>query len=425
MTLHATTVRPVVENWSNSRSTPWTNEEQVSVVEALVELSAVVTPRIVPDVPLTNERVQEIFLDRVVDGLEASLGQLAAPIRAELGVDAPTLRAGTATPALGLRSASHGELEALPVLGPVLAKEVARFLAANPGVDEHDALRSISGIGEVGVDTLRPLTYFDRPRQLLVSPTKWAFALEPSVETFLALFDATDLVFVRGDQNTVARRLTSQSNGSTAARFATFIQELDSRARLRSSAVDGILASAAERRLRRHAKRKVLLAATTNVSGGLLVNSDYVDAVAGAIEAATVSLSLMVFLGTASTGTTDGPGPLRLIEAMEAAAARGVNVRVVLDQDDGGQPYKSVWINRPLAERLATSGVEVRFDQKDVLLHSKVLVVDDEVAVVGSHNWTRAGFNDTHELSVLLRGQTIARAFGERFDALWTSLEPT
>jgi len=61
-------------------------------------------------------------------------------------------------------------------------------------------------------------------------------------------------------------------------------------------------------------------------------------------------------------------------------------------------------------------------DNEDTLLHSKVLVVDDQTCVVGSHNWTRAGFTRTHELSVIVENATVAAAFRKRFDLLWDSL---
>ncbi|MCP3855407.1 MAG: hypothetical protein GY698_11835 [Actinomycetia bacterium] len=174
--------------------------------------------------------------------------------------------------------------------------------------------------------------------------------------------------------------------------------------------------------LSRADKLGALDAAISPASGQVLVNADYVSAVRTLLDGAAQSIRVMLFLGTPAEGDALAPGPLRLVESLEERAAAGVSVRLILDQDDGGEPFGSLFINQALVDRLASTAVEVRFDPEDTLLHSKVVVVDDQVAVVGSHNWTRSGFNNTHELSVLYVAPAVAAAFGTRFDSLWASL---
>lgn len=421
MTLDPMSVEPLVEAWSRGRAIAWTAHEKIAVATALQTLSDQVTPHVVIDDAGAAMRVQEILVDRAIDALEAWLCRAAAALRHSLGVQAPRMVPGGTALALGLRSASHAELEALPGVGEELAAEIGRHLALHPGRVEVDELLAVDGIGPQRLELLRRYAYVDQPRVRLVSPSLWSFALDPGIDTFLEVLENTDLAFSYGDHTAIVRRLPTMG-GSVAQRLTHMIEVVTEQLERRAAMVDGVVASAAMRRLERHDKRATLLGASTSVRGQLLVDAHYVAAVEDVIDGARTRVSLMVFLGTAAAGIPGHPGPLVLIDALEAAVARGVTVRVILDQDDGGEPYGSYWINRPLLQRLRQSGIEVRFDREDVLMHSKVLVVDGRTAVVGSHNWTRTGFNDAHELSVLLEGEAVAASFEARFAALWAQL---
>lgn len=93
----------------------------------------------------------------------------------------------------------------------------------------------------------------------------------------------------------------------------------------------------------------------------------------------------------------DGP-VLELMEALAAAQARGVDVRVVLDAggDWDGQPdlkheAPAVW--------LRARGIHVVLDEAGVTTHAKVMVADGRRILGGSHNWTRRALTTNRELS--------------------------
>ncbi len=412
MSLDKVTARGRIGEWSAGLTSPWTEQQQAGLADQLVRLARFVEPHLVPDVPLEPERAQRYFLARTVAHLEDWLVMAAArqfPVSPRSGAQ------------VGLRSATQQELESLPGIGAELATDVRRRLAMRPPVRDLEALREIRGIGSERVEQLQDTSYLDEPSAVLVSPAMWAFASMPGIPRALVLFETSDVSFVFGDANAIERRLPAAGAGSYE-RFSAFIAFVTERAEVSVSGAAGSLASEAVRWLNRHEHRQKLLASTQKTTGALLVNDAYVEATKAAIEAATASVSLMVFLGSASDGEA-GRAPLPLVEALEAAANRpGVEVSVILDQDDDGVPYKSALINRALVKRLQAGAVQVKLDTKETLLHSKVLVVDRKVCVVGSHNWTRTSFAYTHELSVLLDNAVVAGEFQDRFDALWDTL---
>lgn len=70
-----------------------------------------------------------------------------------------------------------------------------------------------------------------------------------------------------------------------------------------------------------------------------------------------------------------------ILEALVRAHERGVIVWVVVDKD---QPLGT------LAGRLKNAGVDVVYDGKHAIFHNKVFIIDEEVLITGSYNWTQS-----------------------------------
>jgi competence protein ComEA len=113
----------------------------------------------------------------------------------------------------------------------------------------------------------------------------------------------------------------------------------------------------------------------------------------------------------------------KILDAVVRAKARGVAVRVLMDQDRKEDPYLSVLINTPARRFLEKHGIECRFDRTDNLLHSKYVVVDGSVVVMGSHNWTAGSYFQYDDISVVIHSATVGKAQSERFATQWAQAE--
>jgi phosphatidylserine/phosphatidylglycerophosphate/cardiolipin synthase-like enzyme len=104
-----------------------------------------------------------------------------------------------------------------------------------------------------------------------------------------------------------------------------------------------------------------------------------------------------------------------VVEAMEAARARGVDVRVLLDPSE--RP------SDPSAASLRAHGVAVRlYRSSGEKLHAKAAIADGATVVLGSANWTVSGFEHNHELDVAIPGDAVvAAAFEQQFDSDWAA----
>ncbi len=124
------------------------------------------------------------------------------------------------------------------------------------------------------------------------------------------------------------------------------------------------------------------------------------------IEAARDEITLAIYL------ISDN----EIIDALGAAAARGVHVRVLLEEHPfgggGGQPETF--------ERLAAAGIDIRWSNPAFRFsHVKTFTMDRQVAVIMNQNLTWSSFEQNRELGVVTtRPRDVAEALA-LFEADW------
>ena len=104
-----------------------------------------------------------------------------------------------------------------------------------------------------------------------------------------------------------------------------------------------------------------------------------------------------------------------LVRELADAAKRGVKVRVILDRSLGFNPGEDIRKNLNAQEYLQQRGVEVLFDATGVTTHAKAVVIDDELVILGSANWSEAAFGRNNETNCLVRSPELALRFKSYF----------
>lgn len=94
-------------------------------------------------------------------------------------------------------------------------------------------------------------------------------------------------------------------------------------------------------------------------------------------------------------------------------------MRVLLDRDRGDDPYKSTVVNAKAMRALEAGGATVKQDTPGRLLHSKYVVIDHTLSVLGSHNWSAGSFATYDDVSIAVESVPLATALTQRFDTLW------
>ncbi|MEM1518588.1 MAG: phospholipase D-like domain-containing protein, partial [Nitrososphaerota archaeon] len=70
-------------------------------------------------------------------------------------------------------------------------------------------------------------------------------------------------------------------------------------------------------------------------------------------------------------------------------------------------------------ERLKNAGVDIRIDGNPDLMHHKFAVIDDEVVITGSYNWSAAAEDKNDENLVVLRDEEVAQLYRKEFERVW------
>ena len=107
-----------------------------------------------------------------------------------------------------------------------------------------------------------------------------------------------------------------------------------------------------------------------------------------------------------------------LVDAVCDAAARGLDVRVLID--DCRFYEESANANLASALVMAERGVSVRFDTPEQTTHAKLVVIDGETVVIGSTNWNYYSLERNVETNVaILRAPEVAASYEAHFEVLW------
>mgnify|MGYP003335298918 CR=1 FL=1 len=112
------------------------------------------------------------------------------------------------------------------------------------------------------------------------------------------------------------------------------------------------------------------------------------------------------------------PAPDNAIaQALVRAHQRGVKVQVLLDE-------KSESTNRYVISLFRSTGVPMRADGSHAIAHNKVMVIDQQVLVTGSFNFTNSAETRNAENLLILSGVSLAQAYRENWLSHWSHARP-
>jgi phosphatidylserine/phosphatidylglycerophosphate/cardiolipin synthase-like enzyme len=152
----------------------------------------------------------------------------------------------------------------------------------------------------------------------------------------------------------------------------------------------------------------------------LLIARQYILRVPTILEEAKDSIRVVQFVMQLK-GKSAKMSSRELGIKLAAKVRDGVRVKAILNTAGGG--WRAPSLNRQAAEWLQERGVEVRTLGGSRTCHAKLLVVDERIAIIGSHNWTPYALDRNFEVSVLIRNPVLAGQLAAHFDTLWQAAQ--
>lgn len=97
-----------------------------------------------------------------------------------------------------------------------------------------------------------------------------------------------------------------------------------------------------------------------------------------------------------------------IAEALVKAHKRGVKVQVILDRSQKTHKYSS-------ADFLANSGILTRIDAVHAIAHNKIIIIDNEVVITGSFNFTKAAEEKNAENLLVIHNKELATRYTDNW----------
>jgi len=153
-----------------------------------------------------------------------------------------------------------------------------------------------------------------------------------------------------------------------------------------------------------------------------LVDGDYYPQVHQALITAKESIFCVMYMADINPKYNRG-WEYNLVNDLIQAHRRGVAVTAIFDQNisfwkSGKDSRKIERRSDEAYELLKKNGVSVYYDSKDCITHSKILVIDHYITIVGSTNWTYSALRKNHEASVMIKSRSVAESFLKRLGTI-------
>jgi phosphatidylserine/phosphatidylglycerophosphate/cardiolipin synthase-like enzyme len=97
-----------------------------------------------------------------------------------------------------------------------------------------------------------------------------------------------------------------------------------------------------------------------------------------------------------------------IAKAIANAHKRGVHIETILDKTKNTEKYSE-------DDYLIHAGVQVMLDGKHPIAHNKIIIIDGQVVITGSFNFTKQAENGNAENLLIIRDKAIA----DRYTANW------
>ena len=149
------------------------------------------------------------------------------------------------------------------------------------------------------------------------------------------------------------------------------------------------------------------------------IATDYPKVVVPLIQSASHKIDVIMYEWKWYTHESAG-GVEKFNLAFQGAGRRGVKVRVLLNIESMGHAITQ--INTRTEQFLRMAGIEVKFGQTGVATHAKMIIIDDRILILGSHNISKGSFSKNQEASIVVEGPEAIRPYIDYFHLLWTQM---
>jgi phosphatidylserine/phosphatidylglycerophosphate/cardiolipin synthase-like enzyme len=138
-----------------------------------------------------------------------------------------------------------------------------------------------------------------------------------------------------------------------------------------------------------------------------IIGKQYPEKVIPLIDEAKKSLKIVVF--DWRWYPNEPANPVQLFnQAIIRAKRRGVEVKAITNISE-------------VISILKREGCEAKKPATVKLIHAKMMIIDDNIIIIGSHNYTQSAFTMNHEISTIITNETEMTDYIDFFNKLFNN----
>ncbi len=107
-----------------------------------------------------------------------------------------------------------------------------------------------------------------------------------------------------------------------------------------------------------------------------------------------------------------------LAKTLVTLSGRGVTIRGVMDEE---QVYNNIGTEY---DRMRQAGLDFHLDSAPAAMHEKVIIIDSNIVILGSFNFTRSADEKNDENILILYDPDIAALYEAEFEKIYSSAQP-
>ncbi|RXG63599.1 DUF1669 domain-containing protein [Candidatus Atribacteria bacterium 1244-E10-H5-B2] len=103
---------------------------------------------------------------------------------------------------------------------------------------------------------------------------------------------------------------------------------------------------------------------------------------------------------------------VEIAQAILEARDRGIDIKILLDRSQVKAKYSR-------SRYFVQNGIEVRISSNSYIMHNKFAVIDNEIVITGSYNWTASAGGRNDENLLVIDDNYIVERYQDQFNNLW------
>jgi len=103
---------------------------------------------------------------------------------------------------------------------------------------------------------------------------------------------------------------------------------------------------------------------------------------------------------------------VEIAQSILEARDRGIDIKILLDRSQVKAKYSR-------SRYFVQNGIEVRISSNSYIMHNKFAVIDNEIVITGSYNWTASAGERNDENLLVIDDNSIVERYQDQFNNLW------